>query len=91
MSWEYRTGRKKLVSNVCDMDTGEVLETYMEDQYGIVECYYNDEGEIYATTEHFIEPYGETLEELKWSFEGMKEAFDKEVLDLDNIVYAKPY
>ena len=35
--------------------------------------------------------YGETLEELKWSFEKMKEAFDQEVLDLDNIVYAKPY
>lgn len=86
MSWNYRIARKTLK---CKVDLSN--DYYEEDQYGIVECYYNEEGEIYATTERFIEPYGETLEELKWSFDKMKEAFDKEVLDLDNIVYAKPY
>lgn len=84
MSWNYRIGRKTLKYKVDLSD-----DYYEEDQYGIVECYYNEEGEIYATTERFIEPYGETLEDLKRSFEKMKEAFDKEVLDLDNIVYAK--
>ena len=84
MSWNYRIGRKTLK---CKVDLSN--DYYEEDQYGIAECYYNEEGEIYATTERFIEPYGETLEELKWSFEAMKEAFDKEVFALDNIVYAK--
>lgn len=86
MSWEYRVGCKKLK---CKVDLSN--DYYEEDCFGIVECYYNEEGEIYATTEHFIEPYGETLEDLKWSFDKMKEAFDKEVLDLGSIVYAKPY
>ena len=88
MSWNYRICRKKLVSDVCDLDTGEVLETYEEDQFGICEVYYNDKGDITFTSENFIAPYGETLEELKWSFDKMKEAFDKEVLDLDTVVYS---
>ena len=87
MSFNYRVCRKKLVSDVCDLDTGEVLETYKEDQFGICEVYYNDKGEITFTSENFIEPYGETLEDLKTSFNMMKEAFDKPVIDLDNTVY----
>lgn len=89
MSWNYRICTKKLVSDVCDMDTGKVLETYTEDSFGICEVYYNDEGDIAFTSEYFQEPFGETLEELKTSFNMMKEAFDKPVIDLDNIVYAK--
>lgn len=89
MSFNYRICTKKLVSDVCDMDTGKVLETYTEDQFGICEVYYNDKGDITFTSENFIEPYGETLEGLKTSFNMMKEAFDKPVLDLDNIVYAE--
>lgn len=84
MSWNYRVGYKKLK---VDIDLSN--DVYEEDCFGIVETYYNDQGEIYATTEQFVEPYGETLEELKWSFEKMKEAFDKPVLDLDTIVYAE--
>ena len=89
MSWNYRVCRKKLVSDVCDLDTGEVLETYKEDQFGICEVYYNDEGESSFTSENFIEPYGETLEEIKANFDDMKKAFELPVLDLDNIVYAE--
>ena len=88
MPCNYRVCRKKLVSDVCDLDTGEVLETYTEDQFGICEVYYNDKGDITFTSENFIEPYGETLEDLKWCFDKMKEAFDKEVIDLDNTIYA---
>ena len=89
MSWSYRICTKKLVSDVCDMDTGKVLETYKEDQFGICEVYYNDEGEIAFTSENFIEPYGETLEDLKANFDDMQKAFELPVLDLDNIVYAE--
>ena len=86
MSWNYRIGRKTLK---CKIDLSN--DYYEEDCFGIVECYYNEEGEIYATTERFIELWEENLEDLKWSFEKIKEAFDKEVLDLDNIDYVKPY
>ena len=89
MSWNYRICTKKLVSDVCDMDTGKVLETYTEDQFGICEVYYNDKGDITFTSENFIEPYGETLEDLKANFDDMKKAFELPVLDLDNIVYAE--
>ena len=89
MSWSYRICTKKLVSDVCDMDTGKVLETYTEDQFGICEVYYNDKGDITFTSENFIEPYGETLEDLKANFDDMKKAFELPVLDLDSIVYAE--
>ena len=89
MPWNYRVCRKKLVSDVCDLDTGKVLETYTEDQFGICEVYYNDKGDIAFTSENFIEPYGETLEDLKANFDNMKKAFELPVLDLDNIVYAE--
>ena len=89
MPWNYRVCRKKLVSDVCDLDTGEVLETYTEDQFGICEVYYNDKGDITFTSENFIEPYGETLEDLKAKFEDMQKAFELPVLDLDNIVYVE--
>ena len=89
MSWSYRICTKKLVSDVCDMDTGKVLETYTEDQFGICEVYYNDKGDITFTSENFIEPYGETLEDLKANFEDMQKAFELPVLDLDNIVYVE--
>ena len=92
MSWNYRVSKKRLTVDILkDEVTGEVVDSYSEDQFGICEVYYNDKGDITFTSENFIEPYGETLEELKWSFDKMKEAFDKEVLDLDNIVYVKPY
>ena len=89
MSWNYRTGfRTVSYSVVDDNDHKLVVDTLEETQYGLVETYYNDDGEITFTSENFIEPYGETLEGLKWCFEKMKEAFDKEVIDLDNTVYS---
>ena len=89
MSWNYRVAKKCISVDILkDEVTGEVIDSCSEDQFGICEVYYNDEGKITSTTERFIEPYGETLEELKWSFDKMKEAFDKPVIDLDNIVYA---
>ena len=90
MSWNYRAAKKRLTVDILkDEVTGEVVDSYSENQFGICEVYYNDEGKVTSTTERFIEPYGETLEDLKANFNMMKEAFDKPVIDLDNIVYAQ--
>ena len=89
MIWNYRVGfRKSCYSVVDNNDHSKVVDVLEEDCYGIVECYYNAKGEITFTTERFINPYGETLEELESSFEMMKSAFDLPILDLDNIVYS---
>jgi hypothetical protein len=82
--WNYRVC-KKVSSYKVDLSN----DVYEEDQFGICEVYYKDEGEIAFTSENFIEPYGETLEELKANFDCMKKAFEHPVLDLDNIVYTE--
>ena len=90
MSWSYRVAKKRLTVDILkDEVTGEVVDSYSEDQFGICEVYYNDKGDITFTSENFIEPYGETLEDLKANFEDMQKAFELPVLDLDNIVYAE--
>ena len=90
MSWNYRVAKKRLTVDILkDEVTGEVVDSYSEDQFGICEVYYNDKGDITFTSENFIEPYGETLEDLKANFDDMKKAFELPVLDLDNIVYAE--
>lgn len=90
MSWNYRAAKKRLTVDILkDEVTGEVVDSYSEDQFGICEVYYNDKGDITFTSENFIEPYGETLEDLKANFDNMKKAFELPVLDLDNIVYVE--
>ena len=90
MSWNYRVAKKCITVDILkDEVTGEVVDSCSEDQFGICEVYYNDEGKITSTTERFIEPYGETLEELKTNFNMMQEAFNKPVIDLGTIVYAQ--
>ena len=90
MSWNYRAAKKRLTVDILkDEVTGEVVDSYSEDQFGICEVYYNDKGDITFTSENFIEPYGETLEDLKANFEDMQKAFELPVLDLDNIVYVE--
>ena len=84
MSFNYRIG-KKILEYLVDLSN----DIYEEDWYGIVEAYYNDNGEIVFTSEKIQLPCGETLEELKVNFEDMQKAFELPVLDLDNIVYAK--
>ena len=84
MTWNYRVACKKLEVKI-DLSN----DVYEESCFGIVETYYNDKGDITFTSENFIEPYGETLEELKVNFEDMQKAFELPVLDLDNIVYVE--
>ena len=90
MSWNYRAAKKRLTVDILkDEVTGEVVDSYSENQFGICEVYYNDKGDITFTSENFIEPYGETLEDLKANFDDIQKAFELPVLDLDNIVYAE--
>ena len=90
MSWNYRVAfRTVSYSVVDDNDHNLVVDTLEETQYGVVETYYSDDGEIAFTSAEFQSPYGETLEEIKANFDDMKKAFELPVLDLDNIVYAE--
>ena len=90
MSWNYRVCKKVYKSSILDdNDFSKITGKFEEDQFGICEVYYNDKGDITFTSENFIEPYGETLEELKVNFDDMKKAFELPVLDLDSIVYAE--
>lgn len=86
--WNYRIGFKRhsvdVIDDVTYETTGDVVE---ELTYGLVECYYDDDGNIKFTTERFIEPSGETKEELIENLEMMlKDARkDAPVLDLEKL------
>lgn len=81
MSWNYRVGfkRHKFKSSLA-------LEEQEELQYGIVEAYYNEDGEIQFTSANFQAPCGETQEELIEDLEMMlKDAKRAPVIDLDKL------
>ena len=67
MTWNYRVVRRIV--------GGEVT-------FGIHEVYY-DGDRPKTTTECPIDPYGETLEELKDDLDRMREALDKPVLNYE--------
>lgn len=67
MSWNYRAIEKEYKG---------------EKYYEIHEVYYNDNGTIYAMSENPDVPYGETLDDLKWSLQHMIDDIGKhEVLN----------
>lgn len=74
--WNYRIGFKRHVINGAEEIT-----------YGLVEAYYNDKGDLLLTTERFIEPSGETKEELIENLEMMLKVAKKDapVLDLEKL------
>ena len=83
--WNYRIGVKKHKYNsINDDGINEPLE---ELTYGLVECYYDDDGNIKFTTERFMKPSGETKEELIENIEMMLKDAKKDVpvLDLDKL------
>jgi len=54
-------------------------------RFAVHEVYYDDDGAIRAWTKESIEPYGETLEELVDDHKRVALAFEKPVLDLDQM------
>ena len=74
--WNYRIGFKRYVINGVE-----------EIEYGLTEAYYNDKGDLWLTTERFIEPSGETKEELIENLEMMLKDAKKDapVLDLEKL------
>lgn len=86
MSWNYRIGFKRHKLNIVDDNTHSPLRVDEELQYGIVEAYYNEDGEIQFTSANFQSPYGETQEELIEDLELMlKDAKRAPVIDLDKL------
>lgn len=85
--WIYRVGKRTNTYKVVDdNDYSKVIDELSEDQYGIVECYYDDDGNIQFTSENFQAPSGETYDELISDLEMMlKDAKGKPVLDLDKL------
>lgn len=83
--WEYRIGFKRHVVEYEDFDTN--LCKLEEIEYGLVEAFYNDKGDLWLTTERFIEPSGETKEELIENLEMMLKDAKKDVpvLDLEKL------
>ena len=65
----------------------QVINGAEEIEYGLVEAYYNDKGDLWLTTERFIEPSGETKEELIENLEMMLKVAKKDapVLDLEKL------
>ncbi len=86
--WNYRIGFKRhsvdVIDDVTHETTGDVVE---EITYGLAEAYYNDKGDLLLTTKRFIEPSGETKEELIENLEMMLKVAKKDapVLDLEKL------
>ena len=86
--WNYRIGFKRhsvdVIDDITYETTGEVVD---EISYGLIEAYYNDKGDLWLTTERFIEPSGETKEELIENLEMMLKVAKKDapVLDLEKL------
>lgn len=70
MSWNYRIV-KKIENNECF--------------YGIHEVYYHKDGSFRTCTVNPIEPFGETVDELKKDIELMMKAFELPVLNYEEI------
>ena len=74
MGWNYRVIKRTFVTN-----TGN-----RENQFGIYEVYYNDDGKPISCTSEPVEPVGETLEEFKKSLESYTAALTKPVLEYED-------
>lgn len=56
-----------------------------DEDYGIYEAYYAEDGHVGLISEDAMSPFGETPEELKDDFEAMKQAFDMPILDWETL------
>jgi hypothetical protein len=78
--WNYRVVRKKNTS----IDPKNKKER-VDYTYAIHEAYYDENGHVGAITQEPVEPFGDTVEELRHSWVMMAEAFGQPVLDYNNI------
>ena len=78
MSWNYRLCKSTYKG-----------DGYEEVSYVIHEVYYNKDGSIWAVTENGASVYGESVGEAKEVMDKMLRAFEKDVIDLDTIVFAE--
>lgn len=79
MSWNYR---------VCKTlhNKGTSRE---EVELSIREVYYNRDGDIWAISEHAVGIIGEFMDDINDTIQLMKESVNKEVIDLDTLVFAQ--
>ena len=78
--WNYRVVRKK--NTYIDPTNKKERVDYT---YAVHEAYYDENGHVGAITQEPVEPFGDTVEELRHSWVMMAEAFGQPVLDYDNI------
>ena len=78
--WNYRVVRKKHAW----LDPASKKER-VDYTYSIHEAYYDRNGCIGAITQDPVEPFGETVEELRHSWMMMAEAFGQPILDYEQI------
>jgi hypothetical protein len=78
--WNYRIVRKK--NTYIDPKNEKERVDYT---YSIHEAYYDENGYVGAITREPVEPFGDTVEELRHSLIMMAEAFGQPVLDYNNI------
>ena len=78
--WNYRVVKKK--QTWVDPTSKQESRHY---SYAIHEAYYDHRGYVGAITWEPVEPYGETIEELRHAWIMMAEAFGQPILDYDMI------
>lgn len=86
--WNYRIIRHKTDMKKWFADQGKELPKdfpEIEYTYQVHEAWYDKQGKVHAISQDGVGPSGETMEELKSSFELYKLAFEKPVLDYDGI------
>lgn len=83
--WNYRVCKKRF-----EKFDPKVHDPEDEFSFTMHEVYYNKDESIRFTSVDPIAAHGVTVEEMKDDFYLMLGAFDKPVIDLDNIVYQEP-
>ena len=78
--WNYRVVRKRYVNP--HAEGGNERGSYT---YAIHEAYYDNNGYVGAVSQDPVEPFGENIEELRYSWLMMAGAFGLPILDFENI------
>ena len=75
MHWNHRVVRRQYTHS-----DGSIEYTYT-----IREVYYDEDGKVDFMTEEPIYPHGESIKDLRWSLEKMKECLEHPVLDYETM------